>query len=118
VPYQYRFTMSGVTNGGCTDCANLNQTFTLTFGTGCAWAFQETVLCGSSSAFGLNYRDALTNYYGDGQAYFVLGLVVCEYKILASAWSCTGSNVLTLDTSHTGSGYCNNLPSTITLDPV
>jgi hypothetical protein len=112
VPVQWRFTLGGLTNGECLECAALNDTFVLTFSGDvglCRW----TALHGACAASAL--------------AKFELRLVSGLLRLLihangktttyekTGAIDCLGANTLTLSF---GANHCANWPSSLVVEPV
>ena len=111
---QFSLPLSGVANGTCSDCNNLNQTFTLDYAGGCSWSASLDFICightvefsmtvVSSSEVTLTILDAAS-----GQDAF--------YQASSLGWDCKSPLTLTL-TSNSFT-ECTNLPAHITIYPV
>lgn len=50
-PAQWVMTVTGVANGTCVNCNNVNGTFVLSYVSGCRWASPPLALCGGNSTW-------------------------------------------------------------------
>lgn len=112
---QFTFTPSGMTNGSCVDCNNLNITFTLTTsGAGtCIWTTPTFILCAGGNAYWKLTQSflqtTLTLYSGDG-------VTIAQEYTYSGSWDCLSQLTLTLVSTF---GYCNPAGGpTITINPV
>jgi hypothetical protein len=106
----WRFSLSGITNGTCADCANLNTTFTLSYTGGCLWQSNSITLC--NTLFTLWGMSCVGNTWqlsipGNG--------AVAHYGLPNASFNPFGPNTFTLVT--TGAN-CTGWPATITITPV
>lgn len=107
-PNRVRVTVTGTANGSCSDCANANASFTLTYVSGCNWSGPGPTLCATART--LNFGN------GGGNMWFVGVSAMAGFwsVTLGSAWD--GRSTLTLTGGPTG-GFC-NFPATITVTPI
>ena len=111
------FTLSGITNQSCTNCAMLNRAYTLTYtgGSSCTWdqvigppgpcsdlnTIAELFCQPSTQLFILRFNPAL-------------GAQLAAYMLPAAQWNCLGTNIVELASAE---DPCNGWPATITLVP-
>lgn len=115
---QYTFSMSGLTNDGCSDCSHWNGSFTLSKTTdGSGDVLWETpadasTYCGKTSGDPL-YE--LRRPLGLGQYYTLTanGIGV-QWRLIASSWDCSNRNILSIAATGTD---CSSPPSTVDLIP-
>jgi hypothetical protein len=130
--FQWKFTLSGITNGVCLNCGALNKTWVLTYSPSCQIAQPCTWDSGGPGTKGnVNYcLDGIgdrwflvySNFNGFNGWHLVLaqsctvnlggGAALADYQ-LQGAFNCLGSNTFGLF-SNPG---CNNMPATITIVP-
>lgn len=105
---QYTFTIGSATNGFCSDCANVNRTYTLSYVSGCRWEGEPLTLCGST----------VVPYLQGSPGEPVESWTVSIGAIVYQAWGdWNGSSPLVLSMLGTG-GTCATLPPSITVSPV
>lgn len=107
---QFAFTPSGIGNGGCNDCANLNAPTTITYQSGCTWNGAATI-CGA-------LRPSVWSFAYDSFA----GLWKLNFSTGEAVWTAAGAGwdgrsplALTLSSSFVGN--CSNYPNQITIAP-
>jgi hypothetical protein len=109
--YQYTFTLSGITNGTCGDCAAaFNGTFIVTWFFACVWEYTiPGTTCGVPSA-----TIALV---GNTPTDFSLGFPI---TMLDVSYTCTDFTLYggTFTLATTPGGLCNGWPATIVVTPV
>lgn len=121
-PAQWQMTVSGITNGSCSNCDRWNGTVILKnhtliplAGGPCLWSSPVELGsapcpagCGDCSRWTL----VLTSVEAE---LFIDGLSMGAYTLPLTSFDCLGSNTLILGRA---SDDCLNWPSTITLEPV
>lgn len=111
-PQRWKLSVSGITNGECTECGALNGDFTLNHISGCNWATDSVSACEPafptwSLFYGSNTWFLQTETMGAG-----LGPV--QYTLAASLFRCLQPNTLV----HSGdSGFCATFPDQLTIIP-
>ena len=104
MPATVTATISGVTNGNCSDCTALNTTHTLTSVGSCSWS-KAVTLCGTANActIELSYDNVLDQWvFSISDATNTDEFYV---TIAGASWNCLGSNVFTGAMSG-GNGSC------------
>ena len=115
----WEFTISGVTNGSCSNCANdYNGTFQVTNVFVCRSNTSELTTCGSFTSLERYRLDILS---GPGPSFGRLSSHIGLEK--QSIWSnadfdCLGSNVLTQEFPSDSNDVCFGWPSTVTVKPI
>lgn len=113
-PLRWKFTLTTIANGTCTDCANLNREYFLDHLSDCTWIYDpgpgELSVCGNSVA------DVTLSHLGGGTWSLTITVtgatgVIARY-IKTGGWNCLGNNVFTIDTS---TGDCASWPFNLTL---
>lgn len=103
----YKVTIAGATNGTCSDCANMNGTWTLTYVSGCTWEYSSLTLCGAART--LRFSRSIGNTW----VLQIVGRMMQWTVTLGSPWD--GVTPLTLN-----AGFASdcNLPATVTVQPL
>jgi len=123
MPAQWILTMSGFTNGACSNCTALNGDITLTFvETGvCGWksAVGAYGLCGENRFFTLSYdiandRFILQDFAAVGVGSPYISFVSNSLPRSGGDFDCFGSNTLT---GSGWGGYCTTGPSFVSIRP-
>jgi hypothetical protein len=115
VPYQWCCTLSGFENGSCTDCTNINGTYTFTYLSGCIWS-AGTIITECDQAFYLifGYDSAFSTWniaLAEGGPDF--GSYQTLYVIDAADFVCNAPNVLTANEAGTACGAWGTATTTI-----
>jgi hypothetical protein len=103
----YTFPLSGLSNGSCMDCGNLNGLVTLTYVGGCQWQSGQVVACGVASHYLLNIASGSVTVN-------LIGPAGLTWSRSITGWDCLSP--LTLPRTD-ASGACTGVPSSITLTP-
>jgi hypothetical protein len=104
--YQFSLTCSGVTNGACSDCANVNAAFTLSNTVSCHWESSTVTVCGIGQRWTLD-PDLISGWslkFGTASQY-----------ALSGSWDCKTAATFTRTFA---AGSCNTWPATIVLTPL
>lgn len=110
-PRVWKVPVAGVADGGgCTDCANANDTVLLYHTTECNWESDKYLLCGNVSTRTLRYSPG-----GDYWALQIGEELGTEYRIAGASFNCLGSNIMTKVAD--ASLHCTNWPATVTMSP-
>lgn len=111
---KYSFTVAGLTNDNCANCADWNGSFDLCWDSTNIWesAASSSTNCGHTSGDGLWTLAKGATYYtltmnGPGHS----------WRILNGSWVRGGTNILSLTPAAIVPNPCSNLPATITLTP-
>src|SRR5262245_43448307 len=113
IPYQWKVSISGTTNGSCTGCGNANGDFILNYISSCNWSLGVGGICQSSGTLKLSFA---ANASGG-----VDMTVEFDTRGGATQWTATNLPDCLSPTSLTlvGSGTADcNWPSTISVTPI
>jgi len=117
IPYYAEIDLSGITDGTCSECTQLNAVTRLAiqFTQGPNY-ISDTISSSCLSASTTTPAFKVITDNGGDQYYLQFGGATAVYiKSGISTWSCTGPNTFTYSTDD---GRCNNWPSTITVYPM
>ena len=112
-PSAFAVTFSGITNGTCSNCGRLNNTFIANAVTGCEWEYLYED--GPWEMCGLSFRITVDIY--DGWISVGLGIwgedgvFAAELNASGDAYDCNDIPSLPLWPGYWVTGYCNGTPS-------
>jgi len=105
---EFTFTPVGITNGSCSNCANLDQLTTLRYFAACEWVATTPTVCTGAQFWTLTYDGTTIR--------LVHTALVSVYTLAVAAWDCKSTR--TLNNSGGGNTLCKTPPSTIKITPV
>lgn len=138
-PYQWTFTLSGVTNSTCAQCSQFNNTFTITYDppglspTACEWFMLDSNGVGDVRLEGHGRMAAPCIFesfdvptvwwrlYKPGSSWHLNSPYNVTYELDDASWDCCGPNTMTLVPQDAGElmvDACSNWPATVTLTKV
>lgn len=115
-PTKWTLTVSGTTNGTCTDCGNYNGDWVLCYqddAPTCTWQTTDTGDCaaGTEPRYKLVYNSAATRW--EVRALAGDGTIMASWALAKASWKCRNTNTLPNITTTTD---C-NWPATVTVVP-
>ena len=110
----WAFTMSGLSNDTCFDCATLNTSYVMSYVGACQWRTPEFSFCGSTYRWNFRGLSGVPNSWFLELFDVTAALTRRTYRIDDPAFDPVGDNELA---DQGGGGTCSNWPATVTISP-